>query len=537
MFLIATSIMCMAPIAMTASTRKIASTSQSSPVKIACSQLTQPNVTGAAVISFSAGEKYNNTIIDPQFASLNVKIDVCEVNITLTHPGVQDRVVVRVWMPLNDWNGRFYGEGGGGWLAGLPYGYGLLAPVSQGFAAASTDGGNLSIDAMALLPKVLPTVGDPDLALLADFSTRSLHEMAVIGKTVTKEFYGRDFKSYFDGCSNGGRQAYQLAQKYPEDYDGILGIAPALYWPSFFFLLNWGHFLMNSLDYFPTQCEFDGYRDAVIEACDILDGVQDGIISDVNGCVFNFDSLIGRQVSCQNSTVTLTKKGAEIVRRIREGPRTPSGLQLWDGFDYGIDYFGGMLTQTLTVNGATVDSPLVLADSYFKFFIVKNTSIPWSSVRTVEQFLEYYAISYPQYGGIISADDPDLAPFRDSGGKLLTWHGLGDPLIPHNQTLRYRRQVEKLLGGYDAVNAFYRIFLAPGAGHCNGGYGPVPDGPISALVDWVENGNAPETITSSFIDITGSNVSRPLCPWPLVARYDGTGDFRSPSSFSCADSY
>jgi hypothetical protein len=192
------------------------------------------------------------------------------------------------------WNKRFQATDGGGWWAG----YGataLIDPVASGYVAASADGGNLATTDSSIPTNALTASGDVNLGLLADFSFPTLHEMVVVAKAVTTSFYGTppDF-SYFTGCSNGGRQGYALAQKYPNDFNGIMANAPGLYWPDIFLHLNWAHFLMNPLHFYPSACEYSAFRNARIKACDAMDGVTDGIISAPFHCSFDPYSIVAQ---------------------------------------------------------------------------------------------------------------------------------------------------------------------------------------------------------------------------------------------------
>ncbi|KAL6243466.1 hypothetical protein RBB50_009458 [Rhinocladiella similis] len=511
---------------------------------VACSAIPAPVVLGAKVISIAAAERYNTSITNARtgFATpagleevTSVEgINVCDVNVSLTHPGDNDMVNINIWLPLEGWNGRFQGVGGGGWLAGYPGGRALAYPVSQGWAAATTDGGNISANGAVLNPNALTSSGDVNWGLLVDFSSRALHETAVVGKAVAQSFYGKAPRTYFNGCSTGGRQGYMLAQKYPLDYDGILANGPALYWPTFTLTMNWAHFLMNSLKTYPSPCEYSAFQNASIAACDALDGVSDGIISDVAACNFDPYSLVGTTAKCGEEEYTITSAAATVVAKIREGPKTPWGTQLWDGMDWGMIY--SSMAPTKFVNGTWVNQPDAILDSWVQYFILQDPGFDFETT-TLEQLTDFYALAPALYDGVIGTSNSDLSQFRDAGRKLLTWHGMNDERIMINNTIKYRLQVEGTMGGKERVNEFYRLFFPPGVGHCGGGRGPVPRGGLDALVAWVEEGTAPDVLFGEAPSpLTGANMTRNICLWPKVARFNG-GDPLVASSFSCADSF
>ncbi|KAF5004047.1 hypothetical protein FDECE_9460 [Fusarium decemcellulare] len=502
-----------------------------------CTGIPAPIVPGTEAITISASTTFNLSIngIDSQLTRAAPSgVDACVVNVTLTHPGVGDTVSFEIWLPLHNWNNRFQAVGGGGWAAGSRDS--LVYAAYEGYATGTTYGGGLSDDGGTLNDVVFSSPGVINLGVLADFSSRALHELSIIGKAVATSYYGvRPAHSYWNGCSTGGRQGYMLAQRYPDDFDGILANAPALYWPSLLLAVNWPQFVMRQVGYFPTPCEFETFQNASIRACDSLDGVVDGIINNPSRCNFDPYKLVGSHINCDGGITTINSQAAEIVKGIHEGPHSSSGQRLWDGYEFGTSYAGAALTET--INGVTGPVPFTASQSWITVFLKQDANFNMSTLTTLEQFTELFATSNSQYGGFIGTDIPDLAAFRDRGGKLVTWHGLADQLIMVNNTLRYRETVERVMGGNDAVNSFYRLFLAPGVDHCQGGYGPIPQDPLQSVVDWVERGIAPETLSASFLNANGTETTGKLCLWPRVAHYDGVGDINRAESYTCTDSY
>jgi feruloyl esterase len=267
--------------------------------------------------------------------SVNVtNASFCNVTLTYTHPGQDDKVNVQVWLPADNWNGRLQAVGGGGWQAGLytPSLMGMTAAVGEGYSTISTDAGLGS----HVYPKdwALLSPGNVNLYLLQNLASVSLNDMAVIGKAVSTSFYGQPPRySYFSGCSQGGRQGMMLAQRYPDAFDGIAASAPAINWSSFVMSDFWPTLIMRMLGEYPPACEFDAITDAVLDACDGLDGIADGIITNVDACHFNPMSVVGKNINC--STIdgaprSMSAAAATIMHAAVSCPGWPLMLKLAD---------------------------------------------------------------------------------------------------------------------------------------------------------------------------------------------------------------
>ncbi|KAL2851063.1 Tannase/feruloyl esterase [Aspergillus pseudoustus] len=506
-----------------------------------CSSLAAPQVPGTVITSFVATELHGISKTYPG-DSVNEAITtrdlrVCDIKVTLTHPGVNDEVNFQLWLPLTDWNGRFQALGGGGYAGGVGQD-GLGNAAAHGFAVGTTDGGGLGENQLTVSPDILSPEGEIDLGVFADFSARSLHELAVVGKAATASFYGKaPHHSYWTGCSNGGRQGYTIAQYYPEDFDGIIAHAPAVRWPSVITSLQWPQIVMDTYRHYPSTCELQYLQNETIATCDKLDGVEDGIISDPFNCPFDPQSLVGRSVECSGRTISISSETAEIFQHIYDGPVSPTGQPLEPGLTWGTTPLYLASTLTLGDDGLGIGIDFPLASQWISIFLEKNKSFNLSSV-TIDSFPDYLARAWGEYGGLIGASNPDLAPFHNHGGKLLTFHGLADGLLTARNTLLYRDQVERVMGGGDATDEFYRLFLAPGVDHCAGGNGPVPTRTLDALISWVEHGKAPEVLHGVYKDGNSTTtVTRDVCRYPLVARYDGVGDPNQATSFSCETSF
>ncbi|MFJ8361951.1 tannase/feruloyl esterase family alpha/beta hydrolase [Streptomyces sp. NPDC093984] len=453
----------------------------------------------------------------------------CEVTVTLTHPGDSDRAKVRTWLPISGWNGRFQGLGGAAYLAG-DNNVGLATAVKNGYAATTTDAG---VGDALDTSWALNTKGQVNAALLKNFASRSQHEAAVVGKEVVDGVYGkRASYSYFTGCSTGGRQGYMEAQRYPTDYDGILADAPAINWDEFEVATLWPQVVMNNEKTYPTPCEFNSFTDAAVKACDSLDGVKDGLVNDASRCDFDPRRLIGTKLVCNGKELTITAADAAVVRKIWDGPRTPSGKKLWSGVPIGANLAALAGVSDPDADGNVKGAPFPVPADWVRLWVAKDSSLDISKI-TYSRFTQLFKQSEAEYDKVIGTDDPDLSAFRKSGGKLLTWHGQADQYIPTQGTVQYRKQVEREMGGSKRVDDFYRLFLAPNTNHCGlNGLDGSADG-LAALTAWVEHGKAPQTLPATLVNADGQPITRDLCSYPSVSRYEGHGDTAAASSFRC----
>ncbi|MFD8594423.1 tannase/feruloyl esterase family alpha/beta hydrolase [Kitasatospora sp. NPDC059646] len=446
----------------------------------------------------------------------------CEVTVTLTHPGANDRVRVWTWLPESGWNGRFRAEGGAAYAAGNIGA--VAAAVKQGYATTTTDAG---VDTGGLDSSwALDPQGRVDEALLRNFASRSVHEAAVVGKQVVGGVYGRAASyAYFNGCSTGGRQGYVEAQRYPTDFDGINAAAPGINWNQFEVATLWPQVVMNQERTYPTGCEFDAFNRAAVKACDRLDGVADGLVSDPDRCDFDPRRLIGTKVVCDGKEYTIGAADAEVVRKIWDGPRDSRGKRLWYGLPVGADF--SYLAASSTTDGVTTGLPFTVPAQWVAEFVQKQPGFS-SANLTYAQFEDVFRRARAEYDPVIGGRDADLTAFRGAGGKLLTWHGDSDQLIPTAGTVDYRKRVDALMGGTRKVDDFYRLFLAPGTAHC--GLNDVDD--LAALTAWVEHGKAPDVLHATLPTADGRTVARDVCRYPAVSRYTH-GDPAAASSFRC----
>jgi len=401
-----------------------------------------PVVFGATILDVTASLVQNYTgAYDPETQSVvpaALGLDFCNITVTYTHEGQNDNINVETWLPIDNWNGRLQAVGGGGWVAGrfsISYVY-MDNAIGEGYVTSSTDAGYGSApvpDDWALL-----SPGNVDMYTLQNSASRALEDQSFITKDVTKSFYGQGAKfSYFNGCSQGGRQGLMLAQRYPTAYDGIVAGAPAINWNHLFFQTSWPQVLMSITNQFPTKCELDAITSAVIAHCDPLDGVTDGIVSDTEKCSFDPFTMIGSVRNCTSTgkAVTISEGAALIANATWEGPRGPDGEFIWYGVDLASDLSGndgrdgapfraGLAATECNANGTCTGAPVFLGEAWLKFFVKKDPEWDYTQISSAAEYLRLFKVSLQQYESIIETADPDLSEYRKAGGKMLTFHGL-----------------------------------------------------------------------------------------------------------------
>ncbi|RKK82623.1 hypothetical protein BFJ71_g15211 [Fusarium oxysporum] len=476
----------------------------------ACNAATfAPVLFGAEILTLDASVVTNYSASVPEafrYTAPSVELRnaiFCNVTLSYTHPGQNDEVIVEAWLPLASWNGRFQAVGGGGWIAGraaLSYGA-MEGALADGFATITTDAG--LGNAMGPSEWALTSPGNINWSNLQNLASISLNDEAIIGKSLIESIYGKkpDF-SYWNGCSQGGRQGLMLAQRFPTAYDGIAAGAPAIHWTEFFPSMQWPQQVMNELDKYPFGCEMDAITAAAVEACDRLDGVVDGVISHVDDCLSTFDpfSIVGKRVQCaqiNKTAMRVSHSAAVIVSATWRGMSTTDGKRIWHGLNPGSDLTGnspasyGQPGVAATANCSTSGcrgAPNILGLQWLQLFIARAPAKDISNLTRAD-FIDFVNAGRQQFTSIIGTTDADLSRFRDAGGKLISFHGLADGLIPPKGTEQYYNEVMAVLPD---IHDFYRYYEVPGLGHCFGGASGQPTLLFQQLQAWVENGTVPE---------------------------------------------
>ncbi|KAL2830471.1 Tannase/feruloyl esterase [Aspergillus cavernicola] len=503
-----------------------------------CSNFTPPILPDAQVLSITSHPVYNLTLplAIPGLPTNLPPLTFCNVTVTLTHGTANDTVFVTVALPPRErWNGRYQATGGGGLAAG--YDHSLVVPVLSGFAASFTDGGltlNHTIDPQSG-EWGMNNDGTLNRDLMLNLAWRSIHDMALASKHVIHEFYGKPANySYWNGCSQGGRQGYAAAAKYPTDFDGILAMAPGLSMEYIGPADFWPVVVMANEGQLVPPCVFDAFQRAIVETCDPLDGAVDELLSDYDlllSCHFDPQTLVGTKVGCEDTETMITATQARIVGKILDGPRTPEGNKLWYGLAPGATFSG--IAGTRSINKALVPVPFVPALGWLKYMVLRDANYDFTKMSYAEYF-EAFNTSVTIGASFLGADPLNISAFHSAGGKLLSWVGLADEYIPPSSLLNYHDQIATSLGSYSATHEFYRVFTAPGVGHCQGGNGPQPLNAMTALVDWVEHGRAPETLPAGTNSANGKVISRDLCLYPKKPVYlEGRAD--EEGSFACEE--
>ncbi|GAB7361276.1 hypothetical protein MBLNU230_g1336t1 [Neophaeotheca triangularis] len=478
-------------------------------------------------------------------------ISFCNVTISHTHPGWNDNLTTELWLPLSPvWNGRFMGTGGGGWATGSPTA--RAGPVALGYAAASTDGGRgLYVPGSAEGWSLL-SPGNPNWPLIQDFAAVGIDDMTKIGKAVTTSFYGREIKyNYWYGCSTGGRQGLMHAQRFPENYDGILATAPAINWVEIGTAGYWTAHVMQQLGYYPPPCELDYYNQAAIYACDTLDGIEDGIISAPDLCNFNPHSIAGTEITCPSAEnpadttpFTLTPLGATVALATWTGmvnpPNTttnpsPAPKHEWYGLEPGAFRAFTLCTPPSNPNNCTF-IPSGIAEQWIRLYLIQDPASDLSTLSTA-RFFELLAFARNQWDSIIGTRDPDLSRFKSRKGKLITYHGMADGLIPTAGSADYYQRVRTL---DPHVADYYRYYEAPGVAHCVPGEGKsvYPAQAFEELRRWVEEERAPEWLVGT-VSEAGEFVDeqRKICQWPQVAVLRDGATRGEVGAWECVDGF
>ncbi|HXR03171.1 MAG TPA: tannase/feruloyl esterase family alpha/beta hydrolase [Verrucomicrobiae bacterium] len=427
----------------------------------------------------------------------------CRVTATVTHPPTGDRVRIFIALPMQGWNGRFEGTGGGGFSGGSSFG--LRGPVRSGFAAGATDTGHEGMNGSF----GLDANGRLNWQAIEDNAYLGIHDMTVVGKALSKAFYGKAPRfAYFVGFSTGGRQGLMEAQRYPEDYDGIVSGCPAINFHKFVLAELWPQVVMAASSNRVSTAKLRAATAAAITACDAMDGVTDGLIEDPSRCTYDPKALVGTEVGGS----TFTEADADVIRKIWEGPRAQDGTFLWYGLSRGAD-----------LSALAGARPFPIPLDWVRYFLVQDPNWDVSSL-TPSEFERLFRQAVEEYGAVFGTDNPDLSRFRDHGGKIIITHGQADQLIMTEGTIDYYQRVLQQMGGREKVMPFARLFLIPGAGHGNGGVG---NGGIDAVIRWVEEGLAPDKL----INRGPKDRTRPLFPYPELAKYKGSGSTDDADNF------
>jgi tannase/feruloyl esterase len=445
-------------------------------------------------------------------------------------PTNESNIRFEVWLPLQNWNGRFVGVGNGGWAGNISFGA-LAEQTRRASASASTNTGH----------EAAPGVNAARFAFehpeqLTDFAYRAHHETALKGKTLVQAFYGKAPEhSYWVGCSSGGYEGLMEAQRFPADYDGIVAGAPAN---------NWTRLMAGDLDAILAVLKDSAstlsssalgmLNRAVLAACDSTDGVVDGVLEDPRLC--RFDPVVLECAANQTLGTCLTTAQVEAARRIYRGLKDPTtGAQLYPGLAPGGELFW---------TNRDIANPFTIPIAHYKWLVFADPNWEWRTFQFADPVgYRAFLSAESKFGPLLNATDPNLRKFKERGGKLLQYHGWNDQLIAPQNSIDYYESVISFFGGGQQgrtaavrdVQSFYRLFMAPGMAHCDGGPGPNSFDMQAVVEQWVERGISPQEIIATHSTSGVVARLRPLCPYPTVAVYKGKGDTNNAANFVCRD--
>jgi hypothetical protein len=489
-----------------------------------------PQISGLTATFYPAGA---DVVVTPFGTQSNAR-PYCRLDFTLSivcgpaggyEVGQCQQLKIRVGLPASmadggsggvqgGWNGRNRDLGGGGYAGAVGP---VFSSTDRGYVGSSTDTGHTGgSGSFALNPD-----GTLNSGLIVDFARNGIHQQHVWGVQLAQTYYGQTpVRKYWMGCSTGGRQGHYQAQNFPKDFDGILAGAPAFNWDRFITAELWPQVVMNNeVHAVIPATKLNAVTNASIAACDGQDGITDGLIQDPRACTYSATQFICTGFGGNSTDPNcLAPWEAAAVDKIWNGPKDSFGNQAWYGLERGtlLGFLAGSI-------------PFPIATDHFRYWIHQNASFDWHTV-TESSFFDDMMTSIDKFEEVIGTDDP-LKDFRKAGGKMITYHGLADPLIFPRGTYHYYNHV--LQGNYKETQKFYRFFPYPGGGHCAGGTGPQIDAEalFSTLVNWVEGGVAPNFVVAR--QTTPVVRTRKICMYPNVLVYNGSGSTDDESNFHC----
>lgn len=433
----------------------------------------------------------------------------CRVAATLT-PSSDSDIKVEVWLPVSGWNGKFQAVGNGGFAGAISY-PSLAAAVKAGYASASTDTGHQGNTAAF-------AVGHPEKVI--DFADRAVHEMTVQAKSIINVYYGSaPSLSFWNGCSQGGRQAITEAAKYPADFDGIVAGASGIYWMRLLVArMEINVFAHRSEDSYIPPAKYAVVHAAVLKACDALDGVKDGVIENPTACHFDPKVLVCKGADGPNC---LTQAQAETAKALYSPVKNPKT---------GAEVISALLQPGSELGWATLagPEPIRFSTQAYQYLVFKDPTWDWHHFNAATDI----DLALESDKGLLEYTDPNLKPFFDRGGKLLMYHGWADPQVTPMNSVNYFNDVVRTLGA-GVVGKSIELYMVPGMNHCGGGPGTDTFDKMAAIERWVADGTAPKQILASHLTNGTVDRTRPLCPYPQVAAYKGSGSTDDAANFVC----
>ncbi len=499
-----------------------------------CGSLANRTFPGNATIS-AATLVTSGTLVTPANQTLTNLPVFCRVQ-GISQPTTDSNIYFEVWLPQTTWNGKFLSSGEGGYAGALNYTRlgldgGLDELLRRGYATASTDTGHVSSNTFW-------AIGHPEKAV--DYLYRSKHLVTLAAKGLIAAYYGQaPTHSYFNSCSNGGRQGLMEIQRYPDDYDGVVVGAPWNFQSHSNAGFVWNAQALTAPGAAISPAKLPAITAAVLAACDANDGLVDGVIANPQACNFNPASLL-----CQGPETNscLTQPQLTALQQIYQGPQNPrTGEAIFPGFMIGAE--AGWTGLVNSINGTGLEQ------GYFPNLTFENPNWDYHTFN----FDSDMAFADAKVGVLGNSTQLDLSAAKNRGIKVIQYHGWNDQTLQPAYSPQYYNQVTAAMGGSAATQSFYRLFMVPGMTHCYFGPGATSFGGVgqqlppvrdathdvqTALEAWVERGIAPDRlIATKYTNDAATTrtilLTRPLCMYPSVPRYNGSGDPNDAANFSC----
>ncbi|KAJ5832114.1 hypothetical protein N7474_000425 [Penicillium riverlandense] len=518
-------------------------------------------ISGIAVDSSSVtAQPFTNVKIASANFYPDATIDFCNVTFAYTHSGRNDRVLVNYWLPPpSKFANRFLATGGGGYAinSGTTTSGSLPGGVMYGAVAGLTDGGFGSLETQ-VSNVILKENGTINYDALFMFGYEGIHEMTVLGKELTQLFYKTsDTKlySYYQGCSEGGREGMSQLQRYPDQFDGYIVGAPAFRYAFQQVQHLWAGLQQKNLDYYPSSCEYSKIMNETIAACDGLDGKKDGVVgrSDLCKMHFDLDSIVGESYSCPaNFTINVeygpgggfpffvsippqkgkvSQKAVDVMKNTLNGPHDSKGRRMYFSYQPGA-YIDDSATQYNPKTGEWELDVSSLGGEFVTMFLqlVELDNLPSLDGVTADTLKEWIYQAWWKYEDTLQTTWPDLTDLQEAGAKVLHFHGEQDDSIPSASSVRYYESVRNVMypdlgesDSYEKLGEWYKFFLVQGAAHCSPNVaqpnGPFPQTNLEVLIDWVEKGNAPTTLEGTIIQGENAGKKQDICAWPLRPKW------------------
>ncbi len=529
--------------------------------------------------SVTANAVYNSSSQSSANAPASV-IDYCNVTLSYSHNGLEDNVNLQYWFPAPDsYEKRYLATGGEGFSINSGS-QGFAGGVMYGAVTGATDGGFGGWNAQ-LIDVVLKANGTLNWDPIFMFGYQAIGETTQIGKAMSRLLYNmtadEKIYTYYQGCSEGGREGWSQVQRYGEEYDGVIPGAPALRFAQQQVQHLYSNVVEQTLDYYPSPCELAQIVNATITFCDPLDGKTDGVVSRTDLCKlhFNVSSVIGTPYSCAasgggsmggNSTGTgppttagkmkrqmgapggggggsstpavngtVSSQAAAVAQAIMDGLHTTDGKRAYFSYQPSAAFTDAQTTYDNTTNSFKLSIAGTGGEFVTRFIqLVEEDNLPNLDNVTYDTLRDWMQEAWNKYEDTLQTTLPDLTPFYSRGGKVLSYHGESDFSIPAASSVHYYESVRNIMypnttfnDSSEALGDWYRLFLVPGAGHCavssSQPNGPWPQTNLEVLINWVENATVPVTLNATHLSGDYKGQSEQLCAWPLRPYWTGNG--------------